>query len=152
MEHWREYHYRDKKKEVKRAKLYLLALGVLILGALLFYEKREERERGRAAEGLQEDSGSQDGTTAGGPDGAAAAEEPENAGQEEPEGTKIQPLEYDGTIRVLLKTDHYEKDIHEEVRLSSASGQDLAVYGEGDGEMLDSGSSLSFTREEDTLF
>ena len=152
MEHWREYHYRDKKKEVKRAKLYLLALGVLILGALLFYEKREERERGKAAEGLQEDSGSQDGTTAGGPDGAAAAEEPENAGQEEPEGTKIQPLEYDGTIRVLLKTDHYEKDIHEEVRLSSASGQELAVYDGRDGEMLDSGSSLSFTREEDLLF
>ena len=152
MEHWREYHYRDKKKEVKRAKLYLLALGVLILGALLFYEKREERERGKAAEGLQEDSGSQDGTTAGGPDGTAAAEEPENAGKEEPEGTKIQPLEYDGTIRVLLKTDHYEKDIHEEVRLSSASGQELAVYDGRDGEMLDSGSSLSFTREEDLLF
>ena len=36
----------------------------------------------------------------------AFVEEPENAGQEEPEGTKIQPLEYDGTIRVLLKTDH----------------------------------------------
>ena len=80
----------------------------------------------------------------------AQEEEPEMA--EETEEREVQPLEYNGNIRVLLRTDHYEGELHGEIQLSSGSGQDLTVYDGENGETIESGNSLAFTREEDTLF
>lgn len=154
---YRKNDYKNRRQELKRAKLYLLAAGVLVLGALLFYEEKGTEEPEKYE---QEEQPAGSGNT--GVSGTNDMEETEEAGKEKeeekeeekevPEEPAPQPLEYSGSIRVLLKTDNYEKEIHEKIELSSASGQDLAVYDGETEEMIDSGSFLSFTREEDTLF
>ena len=135
------YQKSGRQRQVFRAKLYLLAVGILILGALLFREGDKAGEKGNPPQ----------------PEAVPEAREEEEKGEEktetEPETVpEIQPLEYSGRIRVLLKTTGYEGELHEEIRLSSVSGQDLTVYDRENGETIDSGNSLSFTREEDTLF
>lgn len=145
MDHWRDYH-RDKSREIRRTKLYLLMIGVLILGTLLFYEKKGMQAPETAQEGQREGRQTEEET----PMEDAQEEEPEMA--EETEEPEVQPLEYNGNIRVLLRTDHYEGELHGEIQLSSGSGQDLTVYDGENGETIESGNSLAFTREEDTLF
>lgn len=135
------YQKSGRQRQVFRAKLYLLAVGILILGALLFREGDKAGEKGNPPQ----------------PEAVPEAREEEEKGEEktetEPETVpETQPLEYSGRIRVLLKTTGYEGELHEEIRLSSASGQDLTVYDRENGETIDSGNFLSFTREEDTLF
>lgn len=135
------YQKSGRQRQVFRAKLYLLAVGILILGALLFREGDKAGEKGNPPQ----------------PEAVPETREEEENGEEktetEPETVPgTQPLEYSGRIRVLLKTTGYEGELHEELRLSSASGQDLTVYDRENGETIDSGNSLSFTREEDTLF
>ena len=144
-------------QELKRAKLYLLAAGVWFWERFFFMRKKGTEEPEKYE---QEEQPAGSGNT--GVSGTNDMEETEEAGKEKeeekeeekevPEEPAPQPLEYSGSIRVLLKTDNYEKEIHEKIELSSASGQDLAVYDGETEEMIDSGSFLSFTREEDTLF
>lgn len=137
----REYGKGNRQERMIRAKLFLLAAGLLILGMLLFYEKEELREQEPPEQEPEKTTEQQEET-----------ESLENE-EEEAEEEQTEPaLEYSGNIRVLLKTDGYEKERHEEIRLSSVSGQDLRVYDKENGETIDSGNSLSFTREEDTLF
>lgn len=152
----------DRKRKNKiKAKLYLLAAGVLILGTLLFYEKsvawqaaekdgeaqkqQAGREPGTGDEGKVSQESTEEQKTA--EKGAAEEERKET---EETEETAQQ--EYNGMIRVLLKTDAYEKEVHETVEVSSASGQDLTVTDGETGTEIDSGNTLSFIREGDTLF
>ena len=140
MSNW-GYQKSGRQRQVFRAKLYLLAVGILILGALLFREGDKAGEKGNPPQ----------------PEAVPETREEEEKGEEKPETEpetvpETQPLEYSGRIRVLLKTTGYEGELHEEIRLSSASGQDLTVYDRENGETIDSGNSLSFTREEDTLF
>ena len=116
MSNW-GYQKSGRQRQVFRAKLYLLAVGILILGALLFREGDKAGEKGNPPQ----------------PEAVPEAREEEEKGEEktetEPETVpEIQPLEYSGRIRVLLKTTGYEGELHEEIRLSSASGQDLTVY------------------------
>lgn len=145
---------RNSQEALKKAKLGLLAIGVLILGALLFYGEGQGQENGLSPGSTE---------TAEATGKAGESEEPEKSEKPEEEGKAGEPgepeeepdslpLSYDGSIRVLLKTDNYEKELHETVELSSASGQDLAVYDGETGEMIDSGNLLSFVKEEDTLF
>ncbi len=142
----RRYGKGNGRERILKAKLLLLAAGLLILGALLFYEKQGDQERERMPEETDrtEEAGEAD----------SAREETEGREEEEQEQQEEEApaLEYSGNIRVLLKTDGYEQERHEEILLSSVSGQDLTVYDKENGETIDSGNSLSFTREEDTLF
>ena len=117
-------------------------IGVLILGTLLFYEKKGMQAPETAQEGQREGRQTEEET----PMEDAQEEEPEMA--EETEEPEVQPLEYNGNIRVLLRTDHYEGELHGEIQLSSGSGQDLTVYDGENGETIESGNSLAFTREE----
>lgn len=134
----------EKRNNIIRAKLYLLATGVLILGTLLFYEKKENRQIGAEEQAVSEQ------TDTGVPE--AGQEKEGNENSEPAETTEQQGGGYDGTIRVLLKTDGYEKEIHESIQLSSVSGQDLMIYDGEKEEALDSGNVLSFSREGETLF
>ena len=121
-----------RQKQLFRTKLYLLAIGLLILGVLLFRQEKggEEEEPQKEAKKEYE-----------------TPEKPEEREEPEPE-----PLEYNGRIRVLLMTDDYEGELHQQIRLSSPSGQDLTVYDAENGETIDSGNTLSFDSEENTLF
>lgn len=134
-----------KRKNIIRAKLYLLATGVLILGTLLFYEKKQAQQT--AKEGTESQRQGEAGPVAG-----KETEEEKTEGLQGPEEAEQQKMEYDGMIRVLLKTDQYEKETHESIEVSSASGQDLTVSDGETGTELESGNMLSFTREGETLF
>lgn len=136
MDIWKN-HRRDRQKQLWRVKCYLLAIGLLILGILLFGNAEKPGEEKPPRQQAEQEKVQE------------SPEEPEEVQTEEPE---IQPLPYTGRIRVLIKTDHYAEDLHEKVELSSASGQDLTVYEGENGNTIDSGNTLVFTREEDTLF
>lgn len=129
--------FRDRGKfnQVLQAKLYLLAIGILILLALLTWgvgKKIEQAEQEPKTETKTKDE--------------------QEADPEETDTEEAEVLAYNGNIRVLLKTDGFAKELHETVTLSSASGADLGVYPREGGEILDSGNELSFAWEEDTLF
>ena len=102
---------RNSQEALKKAKLGLLAIGVLILGALLFYGEGQGQENGLSPGSVEtaEETGK-----------AGESEEPEKSEKPEEEGKAGEPgepeeepdslpLSYDGSIRVLLKTDNYEK-------------------------------------------
>ena len=120
-----------------KTKLYLLAIGVLILALLLIRTKSEPE--------VAEDKGNE------------ASPEPEVAEElpaEEEEQVIPVPV-YNGNIRVLLKTDGFAGDIHESVSLSS--DHELAVKGtriQEDQELeedYEGGIELSFTWEGEQL-
>ena len=96
MDHWRDYH-RDKSREIRRTKLYLLMIGVLILGTLLFYEKKGMQAPETAQEGQREGRQTEEET----PMEDAQEEEPEMA--EETEEPEVQPLEYNGNIQMCIR-------------------------------------------------
>ncbi len=119
-----------------KTKLYLLAIGVLILGMLLLGKKPEP-------EPTEE------------PEVPSKEQIPEEPREEEEAEPVIPTLVYNGQIRVLLKTDGFEEEIHETVKL--AADHELTVRGrasEGEEDQekdYQGGVELSFVWEEDQL-
>ncbi len=121
---------RRQTDQIFKMKLYLLAIGILILVLLLMRGVKEEEK----------------------PQADQAAEKEERTEPEEPskEEQEIKTPVYNGKIRVLLKTDGFVSEFHESV--SIASDCELTVRAGGSGESYGSGTELTFTREEDVLF
>ena len=94
-----------------KTKLYLLAIGILILAVLLVKTKEEPQKQPEKTEPPTQEE-----------------EAPETEPEEEKEPERKTPV-YNGSIRVLLKTDGFESEIHETVKL--ACGQELVVLGKG---------------------
>lgn len=124
-----------------KTKLYLLGIGVLILLVLLVGKSAEPEEPKGNGE----------------PPLAEIQEEQEPEPEPEPEAEPEIPMpEYNGRIRVLLKTDEFAGEVHERVRLTS--DRELAVTGnvpreEGAvEEAYEGGVDLSFAWEEGSLF
>lgn len=121
-----------------KTKLYLLAIGILILAVLLVKTKEEPKKQPEKTEPPTREE-------------ETPETEPE-AGKEPERKTPV----YNGSIRVLLKTDGFEGEIHETVKL--ACGQELVALGKGTDENespeteYGSGVELTFSREEESLF
>ncbi|MCI8374178.1 MAG: SpoIID/LytB domain-containing protein [Lachnospiraceae bacterium] len=116
-----------------KTKLYLLAIGILLLAILLVRGRTKEEEKPENTEPQP------------------AREEPKEPEKEAEEEPKIQTPIYNGRIRVLIKTDDFEEEMHESVRL--ASDQELVVQKKGaaDGDVYGEGTELSFSFEEGSL-
>ncbi len=119
-----------------KTKLYLLAIGVLILAVLLFRKAPEPKEPESIEPSLP----------------AEEPKEPQPEAEKEPE---IKTPVYNGSIRVLLKTDGFQEEIHETVKLTSQ--QELVAVGKGTEENggqeteYGGGVELTFSKEEDNL-
>ena len=100
-------------QEVK-IKLYLLAVGLLILAFLLVRDAGKEKKEEPVKE-----------------EGPFTAEEDLEPEPEEEEPQVKLPV-YNGKIRVLLKTDEFAEEVHASVQL--ASDQELAVLERAAGE------------------
>lgn len=120
-----------------KTKLYLLAIGILILAVLLVRRKPETEPWEETEPPVLEEE----------------MKEPEPEAEEEPE---IKMPVYNGNIRVLLKTDGFASEVHETVKLTA--GQELVALGKGTDEETGgeteygSGVELTFSREEDSVF
>ena len=119
-----------------KTKLYLLAIGVLILAVLLFRKEPEPKE----PENIEP---------------PPLAEQPEETEPEVEKEPEIKTPVYNGSIRVLLKTDGFAGEVHETVKLTS--GQELVAVGKGTDENggqeteYGSGVELTFSKEEENL-
>lgn len=133
---WGQVKMRREIDPMLKTKLYLLGIGVMVLILLLVRTKKEPE----IAEDREEI-----------PRENEIIEEPV---QEEEEPIIPVPV-YNGNIRVLLKTDGFEGEIHEGVKLSSE--HELTVKGRTIGEEqeeekdYEGGIELSFSREEEQL-
>ncbi|MEH2959893.1 SpoIID/LytB domain-containing protein [Candidatus Merdisoma sp. JLR.KK006] len=121
-----------------KTKLYLLAIGILVL-AILLVRGKSEIESPKDTENLPIKEQPKE-------------PEPESDAEAEPE-MKV-PI-YNGNIRVLIKTDGFAGEIHESVKL--VSDQELFIHGkilDENGEQeteYGSGVELSFSWEEGSL-
>ena len=118
-----------------KMKLYLLAIGILILALLLVRVKKEEKGPVQEEKEMGQEEEIQ-----------KPENPPEEVKEEEPE---IKAPVYNGRIRVLLKTEGFASEYHHEVKILSDC--ELVVKGREDKEVYGSGQELIFTRGEEGL-
>ena len=120
-----------------KTKLYLLAIGILLLAILLVQQKKGEEEKSEP------------------PKPQPSTEETKEPEQEAEEESEVPLPVYNGRIRVLIKTDGFAEEIHESVKLTS--DRELVVQKRGAdktealGEAYGEGTELSFSWEEGSM-